>query len=84
MDNDYQWLHGRVDAGIEENFNLVESVPVKIPAREELQQRNLINASREGTPFHSGVPLPGMYIRIITFLSNIQCTCNFSNPRQQH
>lgn len=68
MDNDYQWLHGRVDAGVEENFNLVESVPVKIPAREELQQRNLINVSREGTPFDSGVPLPGMYISDYHFL----------------
>lgn len=64
MENDYQWLHGRVDAGVEENFNLVESVPVKIPAREELEQRNLINVSREGTPLHSGVlsSLPGMEI----------------------
>ncbi|KUJ18728.1 uncharacterized protein LY89DRAFT_503558 [Mollisia scopiformis] len=61
MDNDYEWLHGRVDAGIEDSINLVESVPVQMPAIEELQQRNLINVSREGTPLPSSpsCPLPG-------------------------
>lgn len=65
MDNDYQWLHGRVDAGNDENVHLVESVPVQLPAKEELQQRNLINVSREGTPFTEPsvpeCPLPGMW-----------------------
>ncbi|KAE8449488.1 hypothetical protein EG329_008096 [Mollisiaceae sp. DMI_Dod_QoI] len=56
MDNDYEYLHGRVDPGIEENINLVESVPVQMPEREELEQRNFLNASREGTPFQNELP----------------------------
>lgn len=64
MDNDYEWLHGRVDAGIDENLNLVEAVPVQMPETEELQQRNFLNVSRGGTPFQRGLPsaysLPGM------------------------
>ncbi|KAF8852822.1 hypothetical protein BDZ45DRAFT_749210 [Acephala macrosclerotiorum] len=64
MDNDYEWLHGRVDAGIDENLNLVEALLVPMPETEELQQRNFLNVSREGTPFQRGLPsaysLPGM------------------------
>jgi len=40
MENDHTYRHGRVDPGVEENFDLVESVPYEKPQDEDLQQRN--------------------------------------------
>ncbi|KAK0113607.1 hypothetical protein ONS96_014462 [Cadophora gregata f. sp. sojae] len=40
MENDHTYLHGRINPGVEENFDLVESVPFERPQEEELQQRN--------------------------------------------
>ena len=40
MENDHTYRHGRVDPGVEENFDLVESVPYEKPQDDDLQQRN--------------------------------------------
>ncbi|KAH7327204.1 F-box domain-containing protein [Rhexocercosporidium sp. MPI-PUGE-AT-0058] len=40
MENDYNYQHGRINPGVEENFDLVESIPVEKPQDEKLQQRN--------------------------------------------
>jgi hypothetical protein len=47
MDNDWEYLHGRVDPGQDENLNLVESVPVRGPENADLEQRNNLSASKE-------------------------------------
>jgi hypothetical protein len=75
MDNDWEYLHGRVDPGQDESLNLVESVVVEVPETADLEQRNTLsspiehgessNASQgvHGMSSHtpwSGKPLPGL------------------------
>jgi hypothetical protein len=40
MDNDWEYLHGRLNPGQEESIFLVESVDVKEAEREDLHRRN--------------------------------------------
>ncbi len=47
MDNDWEYLHGRVDPGQDENISLVASVAVTEPDRADLEQRNNLSASDE-------------------------------------
>ncbi|KAL5327680.1 hypothetical protein ACEPPN_005381 [Leptodophora sp. 'Broadleaf-Isolate-01'] len=49
MENDYNYQHGRINPGVEENFDLIESIPVEKTQDEELQQRNdLMGLSDDG------------------------------------
>ncbi len=38
LENDWEYLHGRINPGVEENFDLVESIPR--PQVEALRHRN--------------------------------------------
>lgn len=40
MENDYSYQHGRINPGVEENFDLVESITVEKQQDEQLRQRN--------------------------------------------
>lgn len=47
MDNNWEYLHGRVNPGADESLFLVESVDVKEAEREDLHRRNELLASDE-------------------------------------
>jgi hypothetical protein len=47
MDNDWEYLHGRLNPGQEESIFLVESVDVKEAGREDLHRRNDLLTSGE-------------------------------------
>jgi len=47
MDNDWEYLHGRVDPGQDENLNLLESVEVEVPGDADLEQRNTLSSPEE-------------------------------------
>ncbi len=47
MENDWEYLHGRINPGIEENLHLVESLDVKDPDTEILKHRNNLLADEE-------------------------------------
>lgn len=47
MDNDWEYLHGGVDPGQDENLNLVQSVAVTGPEEADLEQRNNLSSSKE-------------------------------------
>jgi hypothetical protein len=47
MDNDWEYIHGRVDPGQDENINLVASVPVTGLEKADLEQRNNLSATNE-------------------------------------
>jgi hypothetical protein len=47
MDNDWEYLHGRLNPGQEESIFLVESVDVKEAEREDLHRRNDLLTSDE-------------------------------------
>ncbi|KAL2061344.1 hypothetical protein VTL71DRAFT_7617 [Oculimacula yallundae] len=40
MENSYNYLHGRINPGLEENFDLIESIEIEKQLDRELQQRN--------------------------------------------
>ncbi len=47
MDNDWEYLHGGVDPGQDENIRLVASVAVTGPEKADLEQRNNLSATNE-------------------------------------
>jgi hypothetical protein len=47
MDNDWEYLHGGVDPGQDENLTLVESVAVTGREEVDLEQRNNLSSSKE-------------------------------------
>jgi hypothetical protein len=47
LDNDWEYLHGRVDPGQDESLSLVESVAVPVPEITDLEQRNNLSSSKE-------------------------------------
>lgn len=47
MENDWEYLHGRIDPGQEENFDLVDSVPVEQTESSKLQERNELGEAVE-------------------------------------
>ncbi len=47
MDNDWEYRHGRVAPGQDENLNLLESVSVTEPEEGELEQRNNLSHSKD-------------------------------------
>jgi hypothetical protein len=63
MDKDWEYLHGRVDPGQDENISLVASVAVTRPEKADLEQRNNLSAWNKksgcGKALHAHVP-PGM------------------------
>ncbi|PMD12000.1 hypothetical protein NA56DRAFT_58259 [Hyaloscypha hepaticicola] len=59
MENDWEYRHGRVDPGQDENLNLLESVPVTGPEEGELEQRNNLSLSKDKSE-SSNVPQRGL------------------------
>lgn len=59
MDNDWEYLHGGIDPGQDENIKLVESVPVTGPEEAELEQRNNLSLSTEKDSSSKPQPLAG-------------------------
>jgi len=51
MDNDWEYLHGGINPGIEENYPLVESIPAKDPEKEVLREKNNLPSSDENGEF---------------------------------
>ena len=49
MENDWEYLHGRVNPGTDESLLLVETLDVKELEREDLQRRNDLLRSEEHT-----------------------------------
>jgi hypothetical protein len=59
MENDWEYRHGRVDPGQDENLNLLESVSVTGPEEGELEQRNNLSHSKDKSE-SSNVPQRGL------------------------
>jgi hypothetical protein len=59
MENDWEYRHGRVDPGQDENLNLLESVSVMGPEEGELEQRNNLSHSKDKSE-SSNVPQRGL------------------------
>jgi hypothetical protein len=74
MENDWEYLHGGVDPGQDENLNLVESVAVTGREEADLEHRNNLSSSKEnGESSKAPQCLVGMPLTHPGFLKPLPC-----------